>query len=382
MKKHENQAILFEAVQTIKTAILKSQGDAARSVNEKQLLLYFGVGKYISLNSRSGFWGKGAIDAISSQLGREMPGLKGFSSRNLRNMRTFYEEWALLAGDKQEQISSKNLSGKAELQIWQTRLPNSDIFSRNEFFNISFSHHTLILSKIKNYDERIFYIRLAAAEKLSHDELKIRIFSDDYHHRSILPNNFGETFSESEQAFRAINMFKDEYLLDFINVEQLGIRDNQDIDEKVLENAIVHNVKNFILSFGKDFAFIRNQYHIDAFGEDQYIDLLFFNRELNCLVAVELKSGRFKTSYLGQLFGYLSVLDEFEKKPHENPSIGIILCKDMNKSFVDFVIRDYTKPMGVATYKTSKDMPDKLKKALPDIDDLRKLLESNEKKEG
>ncbi|MBR6422411.1 DUF1016 family protein [bacterium] len=382
MKKHENQAILFEAVQTIKTAILKSQGDAARSVNEKQLLLYFGVGKYISLNSRSGFWGKGAIDAISSQLGREMPGLKGFSSRNLRNMRTFYEEWALLAGDKQEQISSKNLSGKAELQIWQTRLPNSDIFSRNEFFNISFSHHTLILSKIKNYDERIFYIRLAAAEKLSHDELKIRIISDDYHHRSILPNNFGETFSESEQAFRAINMFKDEYLLDFINVEQLGIRDNQDIDEKVLENAIVHNVKNFILSFGKDFAFIRNQYHIDAFGEDQYIDLLFFNRELNCLVAVELKSGRFKTSYLGQLFGYLSVLDEFEKKPHENPSIGIILCKDMNKSFVDFVIRDYTKPMGVATYKTSKDMPDKLKKALPDIDDLRKLLESNEKKEG
>lgn len=382
MKKHDNQAILFEAVQTIKTAILKSQGDAARSVNEKQLLLYFGVGKYISLNSRSGFWGKGAIDAISSQLGREMPGLKGFSSRNLRNMRTFYEEWALLAGDKQERISSKNLSGKAELQIWQTRLPNSDIFSRNEFFNISFSHHTLILSKIKNYDERIFYIRLAAAEKLSHDELKIRIISDDYHHRSILPNNFGETFSESEQAFRAINMFKDEYLLDFINVEQLGIRDNQDIDEKVLENAIVHNVKNFILSFGKDFAFIRNQYHIDAFGEDQYIDLLFFNRELNCLVAVELKSGRFKTSYLGQLFGYLSVLDEFEKKPHENPSIGIILCKDMNKSFVDFVIRDYTKPMGVATYKTSKDMPDKLKKALPDIDDLRKLLESNEKKEG
>ena len=382
MKKHENQAILFEAVQTIKTAILKSQGDAARSVNEKQLLLYFGVGKYISLNSRSGFWGKGAIDAISSQLGREMPGLKGFSSRNLRNMRTFYEEWALLAGDKQEQISSKNLSGKAELQIWQTRLPNSDIFSRNEFFNISFSHHTLILSKIKNYDEQIFYIRLAAAEKLSHDELKIRIISDDYHHRSILPNNFGETFSESEQAFRAINMFKDEYLLDFINVEQLGIRDNQDIDEKVLENAIVHNVKNFILSSGKDFAFIRNQYHIDAFGEDQYIDLLFFNRELNCLVAVELKSGRFKTSYLGQLFGYLSVLDEFEKKPHENPYIGIILCKDMNKSFVDFVIRDYTKPMGVATYKTSKDMPDKLKKALPDIDDLRKLLESNEKKEG
>ena len=367
----------FEAVQAIKTAIFQSQGDAARSVNEKQLLLYFGIGKYISLNSRAGFWGKGAIDAISSQLNREMPGLKGFSARNLRNMRTFYEEWASLKGSNRNEIVHENMLINASIQIWQTRLPNYESFPKDDFLNISFSHHTLVLSKIKNYDERIFYIKLAAAEKLSHDELKARIISDDYHHRSTLPNNFIQTLSASEQAFRAVNMFKDEYLLDFINIEQIGIRDEQDVDEKVLENAIVHNVKNFILSFGKDFAFIRNQYHLDAFGENQYIDLLFFNRELNCLVAVELKAGKFKTSYLGQLFGYLSVLDEFERKPHENPSIGIILCKDMNKSFVDFVIRDYTKPMGVATYKTSKEMPDKLKKALPDINDLKKLLEKN-----
>ena len=139
-----------------------------------------------------------------------------------------------------------------------------------------------------------------------------------------------------------------------------------------MENAIVHNVKNLILAFGKDFTFVRNQYRLDAFGEDQYIDLLFFNRELNCLVAVELKTGKFKTSYLGQLQGYLSVLDGFERKSHENPSIGIILCKDMNKSFVDYVIQDYTKPMGVATYKTADDMPEKLRKALPDVESLRK----------
>ena len=363
-----------EAVEIIKAAILQSQSDAAKSVNEKQLVLYFGIGKYISLNSRSGFWGKGAIDAISAQLGREMPGLKGFSARNLRNMRTFYEEWASLENSETKKKISQESSVGSTLEIWQTRLPNSGNFPQKDFLNISFSHHTLILSKVKNYDERIFYIQLAALEKLSCDELKARIVSDDYHHRSVLPNNFVQSLSASEQAFRAINMFKDEYLLDFINVEQLGIRDKQDIDENVLENAIVQNVKNFILSFGKDFAFIRNQYHLDAFGEDQYIDLLFFNRELNCLVAVELKMGKFKTSYLGQLFGYLAVLDEFERKPHENPSLGIILCKDMNKSFVDFVIRDYTKPMGVATYKTSKDMSDKLKKALPGIDDFKDLL--------
>ena len=177
-----------------------------------------------------------------------------------------------------------------------------------------------------------------------------------------------KTLPVAEQAFRAINTFKDEYLLDYINVEELDVRDRADIDEKVIENSIVHNIKNFILTFGKDFAFIRNQYHLDAFGEDQYIDLLFFNRQLNCLVAVELKKGKFKTSYLGQLQGYLSVLDGFERKPHENPSIGLILCKDMNRSFVDYVIQDYSKPMGVATYKTSKDMSEELKNALPDVE--------------
>lgn len=161
-------------------------------------------------------------------------------------------------------------------------------------------------------------------------------------------------------------------------MEELDARDSQDVDEKVVENTIVHNVKNFILTFGKDFAFVRNQYHLDAFGEDQYIDLLFFNRELNCLVAVELKTGKLKTSYLGQLQGYLSILDGFEKKPHENPSIGLILCKDMNRSFVDYVIQDYAKPMGVATYKTSKDMSEDLRRALPDIEDLKRLLDSED----
>ena len=212
---------------------------------------------------------------------------------------------------------------------------------------------------------------------LSYKDPSQSIIRDDYHHQGSLPNNFIQTLPAAEQAFRAISTFKDEYLLDFINVEELNVRDREDVDERVVENAIIHHVKNFILTFGKDFAFIRNQYHLDAFGEDQYIDLLFFNRTLNCLVAVELKTGKFKTSYLGQLQGYLSVLDGFERKPHENPSIGIILCKDMNKSFVDYVIQDYSKPMGVATYKTSKDMSDELRKALPDVEELRKLLDSH-----
>lgn len=378
-----------EAVKAIKTAILQSQYDAARTANEKQLTLYYGIGKYISLNSRNGFWGKGAIDAISEQLDKELPGLRGFTSRNLRYMRTFYEEWKMLDSVGQNEKIAENVSDNLELTnsktektaikfIWNLQVPNYQDFPVDAFLHIGFTHHRVILGKIKNFEERLFYIRRCADEHFTVEALRNSLAADDYRHQGSLPNNFARTLPAGQQALKAIGTFKDEYLLDYINVEELDAREKADVDEKVVENAIIHNVKNFILTFGKDFAFIRNQYHLDAFGEDQYIDLLFFNRELNCLVAVELKKGKFKTSYLGQLQGYLSVLDGFERKSHENPAIGIILCKDMNKSFVDYVIQDYTKPMGVATYKTSKDMSEELRKALPDIEDLKKLLDAEE----
>ena len=376
-----------QAVELIKTAILQSQYDAARSVNEKQLILYFGIGKYVSMNSRNGFWGKGALETISEQLEKELPGLRGFSARNLRYMRMFYEEWSELdvSGESSQIEQKSNLaltSAKSqdirENEIWHLQVPKTEGFPEREFFSIGFTHHRIIFEKVKDKEERYFYIRRCYDQKYTVDGLKASIARDDYHHQGSLPNNFLQTLPAAEQALRAVSTFKDEYLLDYINVEELNIRDKQDVDERVIENAIIHNVKNFILTFGKDFAFIRNQYHLDVFGEDQYIDLLFFNRALNCLVAVELKTGKFKTSYLGQLQGYLSVLDGFERKPHENPAIGLILCKDMNKSFVDYVIQDYTKPMGVATYKTSKDMSDELRKALPNIDDLKRLLDSQE----
>ncbi len=270
------------AVKIIKTAILQSQYEAARSVNEKQLMLYYGIGKYISLNSRKGFWGKGAIDAISKRPDKELPGLKGFSARSLRYMRTFYEEWSYL--DKSEpalESDNGNLApagAKLEISNWNQLVPKQIEFPDTSFFAIGFSHHRTILSKIKDTNQRIFYIRRCADEKYSREELIASIARDDYHHQGSLPNNFLQKLPAAEQAFRAISTFKDEHLV---------------------ENAIIHNIKKFILTFGKDFAFVRNQYHLDAFGEDQYIDLLFFNRELNCLVAVELKTGKFKSSYLG-----------------------------------------------------------------------------------
>lgn len=374
------------AVEVIKTAILGSQYEAAKSVNEKQLILYYRIGKYISLNSRNGFWGKGAIETISQRLGKELPGLRGFSARNLRYMRMFYEEWSDLDAQNSELekkfpdlalISAKS-TDSPDISFQHLKVPNSNSFPAEEFFAIGFTQHRIIIEKTKDRLERYFYIRFCATNSFTLEELKQSIIRDDYHHQGSLPNNFIRTISVGKQALKAISTFKDEYLLNYINVEELNIRDRQDVDEKIIENSIIHNVKNFILTFGKDFAFVRNQYHLDAFGEDQYIDLLFFNRELNCLVAVELKNGKFKTSYLGQLQGYLSILDGFERKTHENPAVGIILCKDMDKPFVDYVIQDYTKPMGVATYKTSKDMSEEVKKALPPIEALKKLLNSEE----
>ena len=371
-----------DAVKTIKLAILQSQYDAAKSVNEKQLQLYYGIGKYISVNSRNGFWGTGAIDAISEKLQKEMPGLRGFTGRNFRYMRTFYEEWRLLEKEEDDNIYSERsnleLASSKLMNVikWNLQVPNSDIFPFEEFMSIGFTHHRTILGCVKSYDERIYYIVKCAREHLSVEGLKRCINSDDYHHQGSITSNFQSVLPEMSQALRAISTFKDQYMLDFINIEELNARDSDDVDEGVLENAIIHNIKNFIMTFGKDFTFIRNQYHLDAFGENQYIDLLFFNRALNCLVAVELKTGKFKTAYLGQLQGYLSILDGFEKKPHENPAIGLILCKDMNKAFVDYVIQDYSKPMGVSTYKTAKEMSEELRRALPDVNELRKLLEN------
>ena len=362
------------AVKAIKAAILKSQYKAAKLVNRELLILYFAIGRYISLHSRDGFWGTGAIDIISQKLQNELPGLRGFSARNLKNMRTFYEEWSFLEGNPAVLTAELSSDERQEIPVRQLQLPNWKDFPVEAFFQIGFTHHCLILTKVKSLEERLFYIRLAAANYLRVERLKRDMENDVYRHQGALPNNFSQALSSGELAKRAILAFKDEYLLDFINVEDLGARDIEDVDERVLENTIIQNVKNFIMAFGHDFSFIGNQYRIDVLGHVHIIDLLFFNRELASLVAVELKTGPFKPIYLGQLNVYLQALDDFVRKPHENPSIGLVLCKSADKAYVEYAVRDYNKPMGVASYRTADEMPERLKKALPDIEDLRKQL--------
>lgn len=368
-----------KAVRIIKEAILRSQYRAASSANKEQLSLYYGIGCYVSKNSRGNFWGKGAIETISQQLQRELPGLRGFSATNIKNMRSFYEEWSPIVNrqpmaDENQALTAISNSELDELLLLaKIRQPMADEFNWSDFVAIGFSHHIEIITKAKSLDARLFYIHESATRFWNKYTLRDYLKADLYNHRGILTNNFTTTMPSTKQALKAVNTFKDEYLLDFINVEELDTQD-EDLNERVLEKSIVDNIKRFIMTFGQDFIFIGNQYRVEVSEEEMFIDLLFFNRELNSLVAVELKSGKFRSSYLGQLSTYLSALDTYVRKPHENPAIGILLCRDMNQSFVEFAIRDYDKPMGVATYRATKDMPERLRNALPDIEELKNLL--------
>ena len=357
-----------EAVRIIKEAILQSQYRAVSIANKEQLSLYYGIGKYVSENSRNGFWGKGAIETISERLQKELPGLRGFSAANIKFMRQFYETWC-------EDLKSLTAVSEIDTQLLiPCERPQKENFDVASFLGLGFTHHMIIVRKTKTLAERLFYIRQALANKWSKEVLSARIEDDLFNHQGEIANNFIQKIPDARQSLKAIGMFKDEYLLDFINVEELGERDKEDIDERVIEQKIIHNIKKFILTFGRDFAFVGNQYKLEVYGVEHFPDLIFFNRELNALVVIELKKGAFKSSYLGQLCTYLRLVDDQMRKPHENPSIGIVLCKSADKKYVEYVIQDYDKPLGVATYKTSDEMPEKLKQALPDIEELKKLL--------
>ncbi|MBQ6747437.1 MAG: DUF1016 family protein [Bacteroidaceae bacterium] len=382
------------AVEVIKTAILQSQARAAKAVNQEQLALYYGIGRYVSANSRKKNWGKGAIDTISEQLRKELPGLRGFSATSMRNMRTFYEEWRQLETNSSVatddiQILPPNSSVATDkitkinipdAEIRQLQLANLPNFPLREFLSISFTHHIAILTKAKTYEERVFYMKYADGYKPTVEDLEKVIKQDLYHHQDKMPNNFLITIADYKQAYRAIRMFKDEYLLDFINVEELGMHD-EDVDESVIESNIVHNVKNFIMTFGRGFTFIGSQVHFDKLGHDHWIDLLFFNRDLNRTVVFELKNGKFKVGYLAQLSAYLRILNDDDRRDHEEAPIGIILCKEADKDYAGYIMQDFRQPMGVATYKTADEMDPELLKALPPKEELQRVFVESSKKE-
>ena len=374
-----NQTIIssdyLNAVKAIKQAILESRYRAARHVNKEVLALNYGIGKFISINSRSAKWGSNAIAVISSLLRQELPGVKGYSEASIKMMRTFYEEWRCLFENRQlpiddlgNQLMLSHINDKIEIrQLVTDELSASDLAC---FLNVGFTNHYVILTKTKSKEERLFYIRRCATEFWKVETTKYYLSENLFKKEgTIQQTNFNKTIDNAVFKQRALQSFKDEYLLDFVNIE-----DPELVDEKVIEQRIIQNVKNFIMAFGADFTFMGNQYRLEVAGQEFVVDLLFFSRRLRSLVAFELKRGEFKPEYTGKMNFYLAALDKYVKLPDENPSIGIILCKTKNDEIVELSFSDTSKPMGVATYRTSQELPPEIRQALPDMEDLKKLI--------
>lgn len=370
----------LQLIQEIKSKIAHSRYIAARLANQEQLKLYMSVGALIDTKMREQRWGSNVIPQIALDLKQEMPGLRGFSDRNLRNMRQFYqayfteEIWQLLTAklqmlDNVSDIIWQSATAKlktteqSDSQSEQNDVEDSDLSS---FMGITFTHHVLLLNRCRFYEERIFYIRRAATEFWTVDTLERYIKENLFGQDGKLNHNFDTTI-HPDVGSNAGDFFKDQYLLDFLQLQE-GDNENK------IEYSIVSNITEFILKMGKGFTFIGNQFRLDVDGHEFSIDLLFYNRILRRLVAFEIKKDRFKPEYTGQLHFYLNVLDDKIKLPDELPSIGIILCKEKQDSIVQYSIRNMNTPMGVATFMNSSEPPAEIQQVLPDSDQLRKLI--------
>ncbi len=281
-------------------------------------------------------WGKSVVENLSKDLQKEFPGIKGFSIRNLWNMRGFH--LAYKDDEKMQPLAAE----------------------------ISWTKNVIIIGKCKDSLEREFYIKMTKKFGWTKNVLIHQIENQSYEKYLLNQTNFDKVLPEKykHQAKLAV---KDEYTFDFL---ELG----KEHSERELELEILNNVRKFLIEMGGYFAFIGNQYRIEIEEEEFFLDLLLYHRKLQCLVAVELKIGKFKPAYAGQMQFYLSALDEKVKLEEENPSIGIIICKSKVKTVVEYALKDVSKPIGVSTYKVSKELPKEIKKYLPSPQEIEKRL--------
>lgn len=293
--------------------IQESRINALKSVNKELINLYWSIGQYISNKIQLEGWGKQTTERLSDYIQQKQLGIKGFSAQNLWRMKQFYETYA-----------------------------NNEILSPL-VTELSWTHNRLIMSKTKTNDEKEFYFKLAIKEKYSKRELE-RQLDSCYYERFISSKGHLSTKLIEVHA-QAEDVFKDSYMLDFLNLPD-------DHSERDLQQSIIKNLKNFILEFGKDFIFIGQEYRLQVGNHDYYIDLLFYHRELCCLVAFELKIDEFKPEYLGKINFYLEALDKDVKKPHEKPSIGILLCKTKDDVVVEYALNRSVSPALIAEYQT------------------------------
>jgi predicted nuclease of restriction endonuclease-like (RecB) superfamily len=332
-----------EIVQIIK----RSRTNAIKAVNAELINLYWNVGMYISNKLKLSDWGDKTVADLSEYIQRNNPEIKGFSRRGLYRMIQFYETYSK---DYRHFVSKKSLNIENQSSVIVptvlTQFKPADI-KDSMLSKISWSHHMAIFSRCKVMEERKYYITLCIQENYSFRELERQI-SASLFERSMI--GMPEPTKVTKELNDISYVFKDSYVFDFLNLPDSH-------SESELQKGLLNRMKDFILELGRDFIFIGEEYKLMVGNSDFYIDLLFYHRGLQCLVAFELKAGKFKPEHIGQLNFYLEALDRDVKKEHENPSIGILLCKDKDNQVVEYALSRSLSPTMVAEYRTQ--LPDK-----------------------
>lgn len=330
----------FIFLNEIKKDIINTRKKVLLQTNNEVVLMYHRIGKTLIENSK---YGNNYIDTLATDLKLEFPNMKGLSARNLRYMKKFAKEF------EYDSILQHNVA----------KLPWTTI--------------TTIMDKIKDNNVRVWYAEKTLENLWSRTELEHQIATNLYS-RQALPDNKISNYEETlpiELGKRAVEMLKDPYVFD--------ITYNENALERDIEDALVSNITKLLLEFGNGFAFIGRQYHLEIEGEDYYIDLLFYNLNLRCYVVVELKTVKFIPEFAGKLNFYLNAVDMLLKKEEDNPTIGILLCRDEHKLTAELALKDINKPIGVAEYKYMQEIPEYLVDNLPSMETLEKRLNNKDK---
>ena len=321
----------------ITARIRSAQYEALKAVNKEMIALYWEVGKRITEQQTALGWGKSVVENLSRDIQKEFPGIKGFSARNIWDMARFYAEY------------------------------QSDEILRTLLAEISWSKHIVILTKCKETQQRQFYILATKKYGWTKDVLINKIEAKTYENYLLGQSNFDKTLPDSIKN-QAILALKDEYTFDLVGLAE-------EHSEYELEQAIIKNIRAFLMEFGTDFSFIGNQYRLEVDGKEYFIDLLLYNRRLQAMIAIELKIGEFQPEYKGKMEFYLNILNDTVKLPHENPAIGIIICKSKSRMIVEYALKSSNMPIGVATYSLSSELPEAYKKLLPTSEEIAKKIE-------
>ena len=315
----------------------QAQLRAVVAVNKELILLYWYIGKEILARQEKEGWGTQVIDRLSADLHAAFPQMKGFSIRNLKYMRSFAETYP-----KQQ-------------------------FVQEVLAQITWYHHITLLEKVKDEQERLWYIQQSAEHGWSRNVLAHHIDTQLFHRKGNAVTNFKTTLPALDSDL-ATDVLKDPYVFDFITT-------SDENKERHLQQALLANIRRFLLELGVGFTFVGSNYHIVVGNEDFYIDLLFYHIRLHCYIVIELKAGNFKPEYVGKLNFYMTAIDRQVKEPEDKKTIGLILCKTKNKVTAEYALSNIQNPMGVATYQTTEALPEDLKGKLPDIKELEARLE-------